>query len=243
MENQLKESPFLDKHCLVVGATGFIGQHLVDALLSNGANVAAVGYQNQRILERRNYRYHAVDLTKLDTIQTLSRTSYQYIFNLSGYIDHTPFFSGGHAVINNHYLALMNVLDVIDRSELKGFVQVGSSDEYGNQPSPQVESVRELPISPYSCAKVSASYLIQMLAKTEDFPGTVLRFFLVYGPGQGQQRFLPQIIKGCLEDRSFPTSYGEQLRDFCYVSDVVDAMLLAATTPSSHGEVINVASK
>ena len=102
--------------------------------------------------------------------------------------------------------------------------------------------MRESPISPYSAAKVSATHLIQMLSNTEGFPGVVLRFFLVYGPGQNAQRFIPQIINGCLDDKTFPTSAGEQLRDFCYIDDVVEAMLLAAQSQAAQGHVINIAS-
>ena len=55
-------------------------------------------------------------------------------------------------------------------------------------------------------------------------------------------RFLPQIIRGCLADSTFPTSAGEQLRDFCYVDDTVRAILQAMTVPEVTGEVFNVAS-
>ena len=64
----------------------------------------------------------------------------------------------------------------------------------------------------------------------------------MFCPGQNTQRFLPQIIKGCLNDQSFPTSNGEQLRDFCYVEDVVDAIFLSLETIKSRGEVLNIAS-
>ena len=66
-----------------------------------------------------------------------------------------------------------------------------------------------------------------MLYKTEKFPVIILRLFLTYGPGQGSEKFLPQIIVGCLRDKKFPTSQAEQLRDFCFVEDTVSAIHLA----------------
>jgi nucleoside-diphosphate-sugar epimerase len=102
--------------------------------------------------------------------------------------------------------------------------------------------MRERPSSSYSAAKLAATQLIQMLAKQECFPGTVLRLFLVYGPGQNKQRFLPQVIEGCLRGASFPVSKGEQLRDFCYMDDVIDALIRAAMNREAQGEVINIAS-
>jgi len=102
--------------------------------------------------------------------------------------------------------------------------------------------MRERPISPYSLAKTAAAHFIQMLYNTEGFPGTVLRFFLVYGVGQDEQRFLPQIIKGCLNNDEFKTSEGNQLRDFCYIDDIIDAMIKAVVSPFSKGRIINIAS-
>ena len=60
-----------------------------------------------------------------------------------------------------------------------------------------------------------STHFLQMLFRTEEFPMVILRLFLTYGPGQEDRRFLPQIIKGCLSDAKFPTSEGQQLRDFC----------------------------
>ena len=121
-------------------------------------------------------------------------------------------------------------------------MQIGSSDEYGNATAPQNEKLREDPISPYSLGKVASTHFLQMLHKTEAFPCVVLRLFLTYGPGQNEERFLPHIIMGCLNDRSFPTSPGDQLRDFCYVDDVVRAIFVVLENDSVNGEVFNIAS-
>ena len=89
--------------------------------------------------------------------------------------------------------------------------------------APQHEDLRKQPISQYSLAKVANTQFLQMLYRTEKFPATTLRLFFTYGPGKDKERFFPQIINGCLEDSEFPTSAGEQLRDFCYMGATVDA--------------------
>ena len=81
-----------------------------------------------------------------------------------------------------------------------------------------------------------------MLNKTENFPATALRLFLVYGPQQKTNRLIPQVIKGCLKKKKFPVSKGNQLRDFCYVEDVVDAIILSLIKKKALGEVLNVGS-
>ena len=106
----------------------------------------------------------------------------------------------------------------------------------------QHEGLREEPISPYSLGKVASTHFLQMLFRTEEFPMVILRLFLTYGPGQEDRRFLPQIIKGCLSDAEFPTSEGQQLRDFCYVRDTVRAIMMALVSEDAKGQVFNVAS-
>ena len=91
-------------------------------------------------------------------------------------------------------------------------------------------------------AKVACTHFLEMLNRSENFPAVTLRLFLTYGPGQNTDRFLPQIIRGCLDDAIFPTSAGEQLRDFSYVEDTVRAILQSLVVPEAVGEIINVAS-
>lgn len=230
---------------LIIGGTGFIGMHLVKRCIKGTPYITCLsltGFDNKKTLEK-NVEYLKSDVTNKKKLQSvLHNKAFDYIFNLGGYIDHTHYFNGGRKVIETHFVGLLNILDCIDVKSLKGFVQIGSSDEYGNVPSPQRETMRESPISPYSHAKVAASHFIQMLNRTEGFPGVVLRFFLVYGPGQDNKRFLPQIINGCLNNIEFKTSEGKQLRDFCYIDDVIEAMIKAAALPQSKGKVINIAS-
>jgi len=193
--------------------------------------------------ETKAHKYLSVDVRDKDRLGSLLKDfDFEYIFNFCGYINHAPYCKNGRDVIDVHFIGLLNLLDQTCSSQLKCFVNVGSSDEYGSNVSPQNESMREDAISPYSVAKVAGTQLIQTLAKTENFPGVVVRPFLVYGPGQNMSRFIPQVISGCLEDLDFPVSKGEQLRDFCFIEDIIDGILLAATKRGALGEIINLAS-
>lgn len=230
---------------LVVGGTGFIGKHLVQRCLREASGVSVLGLSERYSCRaaKSGAEEMYVDIREKAALgNALAGKSYDYIFNLGGYIDHLPYFKGGRKVIDAHCFGLMNLLDCIDHDQLKGFVQIGSSDEYGCSSAPQKETIREMPISPYSLAKTTSSRFIKMLSDTEGFPGVVLRPFLVYGPGQNDKRFLPKIIKACLRNEEFKTSEGKQFRDFCYVEDVVDAMIKAVLTPEAKGQIINIAS-
>ena len=204
---------------LIVGGTGFIGSNLAHKALENAFNTTVLSLNlPTKDKQIEGVEYLQADITNLDQLrERLSSYKFDYIVNLAGYIDHSRFLDGGRQVINAHFDGVQNLLQVFDWTYLKRFVQIGSSDEYGDQMAPQSEDVRESPISPYSSGKLFSTQLLQMLYRTEEFPIVVLRLFLVYGPGQNNKRFLPQIIEGCLSGSSFPASAGEQLRDFCYI--------------------------
>tara|TARA_B100000315_G_C14230860_1_gene430867 strand:- start:166 stop:633 length:468 start_codon:yes stop_codon:yes gene_type:complete len=80
------------------------------------------------------------------------------------------------------------------------------------------------------------------LFKKKNFPSTVLRLYLAYGPKQDVNRFLPIVIKGCLKNEKFPCSTGDQLRDFVYVDDAVDAIIKSLTNKNARGQIINIGS-
>lgn len=187
--------------------------------------------------------YISADLRDRDGLaKALEGLTFDYVVNCGGYIDHRPINAGGGSVIEAHFTGVLNLVAGLDRSILRTFVNIGSSDEYGAASAPQTEEQREAPISPYSLGKTASTHLLQMLHRTEGFPAITLRIFLTYGPGQDNRRFVPQIATGCIEGRAFPTSGGEQLRDFCYIEDVVDAIFATFDNRAAAGEVVNVGS-
>ena len=234
----------MDDRLLIVGGTGFIGRNLVLNALEHGFNIVVLSLNEPS----NTNKIEGVDYLQMDIAQPikirqqLTETPFDYVVNLSGYIDHCRFLEGGHEIIKAHFGGVQNLLQLLDWNKLKRFVQIGSSDEYGNHQAPQHEKMRELPISPYSLGKVASTQFLQMLHRTQGFPAVIMRLFLTYGPGQDNKRFFPQIIQGCLSDDPFPTSAGEQLRDFCYVDDIAQGILTALTNQQVDGEIINLAS-
>jgi nucleoside-diphosphate-sugar epimerase len=105
-----------------------------------------------------------------------------------------------------------------------------------------METSREDPISPYSLAKVMNAQYLQMLNKTENFPAVILRLFLVYGPRQKINRLIPYVIKSCIQNTDFTLSEGNQIKDFTYVEDVVDFILISLIKKNVEGNIINVGS-
>jgi nucleoside-diphosphate-sugar epimerase len=233
----------MNNKLLVVGG-GFIGVHIADEAVSRGWSVTII-----RFTSNDSNGFHPsitiikADITDLDDLnENLKDIDYDYVINCGGYIDHTLFIDGGRKVIDSHFGGVLNLVSLLNRKRLRSFINLGSSDEYGNIPAPQKENDLEVPISPYSVGKLAAARFLQMLFLTEKFPSTTLRLFLVYGPRQESKRFLPYLIKGCLQNNVIPVSDGMQIRDFLFINDLVDAVFKVFTNEAARGEILNIAS-
>ena len=119
---------------------------------------------------------------------------------------------------------------------------MGSSAEYGNVKSPQKESAKCNPKSVYGKAKLLSSIYLINLFKKKKFPSTILRLYNTYGPRQDLNRFIPIVISGCVKNKKFPCSEGNQIRDFLHIDDVIDAILKSLINKKAKGQIINIGS-
>ena len=228
---------------LIIGG-GFIGSHVAKEAVVRNFEVSVVSLNEKSLNQKINdVKYLVANITELSELSTAIKGKlFDHVINLGGYIDHLNYSQGGDKVFDVHFEGAKNIVKCVNHRNLKSFIQIGSSDEYGNNTAPQNERQRELPISPYSLAKVSATHFFQMLYRTEKFPVIILRPFLVYGAYQDGSRFIPQIIQGCLDNKVFSVSEGKQLRDFCFINDVVEAIFISLNCRKAFGEIINIAS-
>ncbi len=230
------------KSILIIGGTGFIGSHVIKRSLELGYKTSCISL-TRKLVESKDVSYYKLDVTNKNDLKTFFVGKYfDYIVNLSGYIDHSNFLNKGFDIYYSHTSSLLNVITNTIKCQPKAFVHIGSSDEYGNSASPQKECMRENPISPYSLAKVTCSHLAQMLYREHKYPITVLRPFLVFGPKQSTDRLIPYVINSCLNNQRFQISDGSQERDFIYISDFVDSIFIALLEPKCFGEILNVGS-
>ena len=81
-----------------------------------------------------------------------------------------------------------------------------------------------------------------MMNSINNYPASILRLFLVYGPYQDKNRVLPQVIDGCIKNKKFAVSPGNQIRDFCYIDDVIRAIFLTLKSKNTNGEILNIGS-
>ncbi len=145
--------------------------------------------------------------------------------------------------MNSHYLGCKNLAEVFLNKKVKKFIQIGSSVEYGHLKSPHKENYKinlTSLKSNYGIAKLKSTLFLQKLYKKLKFPVVILRLYICYGPNQSINRFIPIIIKNCLQDVSFPCSHGKQLRDFIFIDDLVDIIYKCFYKTKIEGEIFNI---
>ncbi len=243
--------PALEGPVLVTGGSGFIGGHLVRALLDKGLETHVVRRPTSDAARLADVAdqvtFWPLDLADAPAVEDACRAVRPAIVvHLAG--DTSLRFpksdlSGVRESVERGVLGGLNLLLALHRvGTVRALVRTGGVEEYGRGPAPFVETQREAPVSAYSAAQVAVTHYLQMLQPTLAFPAVTLRPALVYGPGQSEAFFIPSLIRHCLEGRNFAMTSGQQVRDLVYVADVVDAILRAAARSDLGGEVINVGS-
>ena len=228
------------KKILIVGGTGFIGYHLAKKSLKKGWQVTSISSRHpKKIRFLKKVKYIRSDITNKKLLKKSTKDTYDYVVNLGGYVDH----SNKKKTFKSHYEGCQNLAQIFLEKKISSFIQIGSSLEYGASKSPQKENVKcnlKSVRSVYGKAKLLSSKYVINLFKKKKFPSTVIRFYLVYGPKQDINRFIPTIINGCLKNKKFPTSDGSQLRDFLYIDDAIRAIIMCLENKKSRGQILNI---
>jgi nucleoside-diphosphate-sugar epimerase len=230
----------LNNKILIIGGTGFLGYHLAKKCLLKKWDVTSISSNRpKKIRFLPKVKYLILDITKKKLLLKEIKSNYDYIVNFGGYVNHNE----KSKTYKSHYNGCKNLADLFKNKNIKSFIQIGSSVEYGNVKSPQNENnisdVKKLK-STYGKAKLMATNYLLKLNKKYNFPCTILRLYLVYGPSQDNNRLIPHIINECSNDNTFHCSAGTQYRDFLFVEDLIKAIFKCFNNNKSIGEVINI---
>ena len=146
--------------------------------------------------------------------------------------------------LQSHYNGCKNLASLFIHKKIQKFIQVGSSIEYGKLKSPQVENKKnnQLTYSVYGKAKLLSTKFLIGLYEKYNFPVTIIRLYLVYGPKQDTNRVIPITIKNALKNKKFDCSSGRQLRDFIFIDDVINAIIKILKNKKTNGEILNIGS-
>ena len=234
---------------LVTGAAGFIGSHLVDALLAQGHQVLGVddmsnGDETNLTRARANPRFvFAQGLDYDDMDDTFYKRS-EVIFHLAARTNVPNSFRDPARYLVDNTVNFARMIQKAERCGVRRLIYASSSSVYGDA-TERVEGAQCLPRSPYGVSKLSSELLAVVLAERMETVG--LRFFNVYGPRQrvnkhdGSGAVIPAWTRKLLLGDTLDVYGGlDTVRDFTYVRDVVGAMTLALNRDGQVPRVMNV---
>jgi len=231
---------------LVTGGAGFIGSHLVRALLARGDDVRVL--DNLSTGARANLADLPVELLvadvgEADQVRAATR-GVDTVFHLGAMISVPVSLENPANCYRTNVLGSLHVLEAARREQVRRVVLASSSAVYGDHDGPVAEDAASRPMSPYASSKLAMEELARLYTSAMGLQTVCLRFFNVYGPRQDVHSpyaaVIPLFIEGLLDGRP-PTIHGDggQSRDFVFVEDVVQAMLQASQAAVA-GQVFNI---
>ena len=237
-------------HALVTGGAGFIGSHLVEALLSCGCKVRVLdnlstGHLHNLESVMDHITFYKNDIRELEMLEEAAEGC-DVIFHLAAVVAVQQTISNPieSAMIND--IGTINVLEAARAGNVRRVVLASSCAVYGDDPRlPKKETMTPRPASPYAVHKLSAEHYARVYFDLYGLETVSLRFFNVYGPRQDPSSPYSGVISIFMANAvssQVPVIYGDgnQSRDFVYVKDVVKANLLSAGTDNLTENVLNV---
>jgi nucleoside-diphosphate-sugar epimerase len=236
---------------LVTGGGGFIGSHMVEALLSAGHTVRVV---DNFVTGKRENLAHIADRIDLREFSITDRDRLAEAMRGVDYVIHLAALASvprsvDDPILSNEYnvTGTLNVLVTARDAGIKRVVYAGSSSAYGNVESEyKAEDMLPCPLSPYAVAKLAGEHYCQAFTSVYGLETVTVRYFNVFGPRQDPlstyAAVIPKFVTAMLGSRP-PIVEGDglQTRDFTFIDNVVHGTLLACHTPGVAGETFNIA--
>lgn len=236
---------------LVTGGAGFIGSHIVHALVERGDQVRVL--DNLSTGKRRNLADVADDIELVEADLVDAAAVARAVKGIELVYHEAALASVPRSVelpLDTHAACVTGTLTLLDaarRAGVRRLIYAASSSAYGNQPfASKRETDLPDPLSPYGAAKLAAEHYCHAFTATYGFETVALRYFNVFGPRQDADSpysaVIPLFVTALLSGKR-PTIYGDggQSRDFTFIADVVRGNLLAADAADIGGRVINLA--
>jgi NAD dependent epimerase/dehydratase len=236
---------------LITGAAGFIGSHLSERLVGEGASVRALIHYNalghRGWLDKSEFREHmeivAGDITDPDCVRSAMR-NIEIVFHLGALIAIPYSYHAPLSYVRTNVCGTLNVLQAARELATQRVLHTSTSEVYGT--AQQVPINEQHPLqgqSPYSASKIGADKLAEAFYCSFAVPVVTVRPFNTFGPRQSARAVIPTIIAQCLSGKKV-INLGSlsPTRDMNYVGNTVDGFLAAAEADQAVGQTINLGS-
>ena len=239
------------KKILVTGADGFIGSHLAERLVLEGARVRVFCFYNSQgslgwletvASEIRNELEVQLGDIRDSRFVDQACKGVEIVFHLAALIAIPYSYIAAESFVDTNIRGTLNVLEAARRSEVKRIVQTSTSEVYGTPASVPIRETHPLNAqSPYAATKIAADQLALSYFQSFGTPVTVLRPFNTFGPRQSTRAVTATMLLQLLSGKK-EISLGrlDTRRDLTYVSDVVDGFMRAGTVEEIEGKVIQL---
>ena len=230
------------KTVLVTGGNGFLGRHLIKALLDREAKVISM----DRMAPEHDLKapYHQIELSHEAALKAcIAAVQPDLIYHLAASLNRTRDFSETNNILETNLNGTVNLLNALKDLPYQKLIYVSTSDVYGGnliQP-PFKETGRFVPASPYALSKYCGELAVQTYSELYSKQYTILRLFNFFGPGMSSNFFSSQLVEKLKSHEDFKMTEGAQQRDFLYITDVVNALLLAQHKKADQ-QIFNVCS-
>ncbi|MDU0399709.1 UDP-N-acetylglucosamine 4-epimerase [Lactococcus lactis] len=241
-----------NNNILITGGAGFIGSTLANALLPDNKVIVL----DDLSMGDFNNLDESINLTKIEGNlvdkellgKIFSENEFDYIFHLGAVASVADSVARPYETHQVNFDSTMTILEILRtrKSKLKRFIFSSSAAVYGDEPTlPKREESVIRPLTPYAIDKFASEKMAMIYNLLYDIPTSATRFFNVYGPNQNPESpysgFISILVDRLKNEKELTIfGNGEQTRDFVYVEDVVNALLLIATSDKSRGQVYNV---
>jgi NAD dependent epimerase/dehydratase len=241
-----------NKKVLVTGAGGFIGSHLVDALLSMKADVTAFVHYNARndwgMLEGRyNEKTPHLNVIAGDVSDALfvkkAVNGQDIVFHLAALIGIPYSYAAFESYVNTNIKGTLNVMQACLDAGVKRVVHTSTSEVYGTALYTPIDEKHPLQgQSPYSATKIGADKISESFYCSFNLPVTTIRPFNTFGPRQSARAVIPTIITQALTSDTIRLGSLAPVRDLTYVADTVQGFIQFAGSKKTVGNTINTGS-
>lgn len=238
------------KSVLVTGAGGFIGSHLAERMVQEGARVRALVHYNA--LGGRGWldgspfadqmEVLAGDITDRDSVRRAMEDQ-EVVFHLAALIAIPYSYRAPESYVRTNINGTLNVLQSARDLGTSCVVHTSTSEVYGSAQYVPIDEQHPLQgQSPYSASKIGADKMAEAFYRSFDVPVVTVRPFNTFGPRQSGRAVIPTIISQCLQQGEVHLGNLTATRDMNFVANTVDGFVRAAQTPAAIGQTVNLGS-
>ena len=235
---------------LITGAGGFIGSHLVERLIHDGANVRALVRYNARadwgLLElaaepvKRAMEVVHGDVRDPFLVRKVV-SGCKVVFHLASLISIPYSYAAPASYVSTNVLGAVNVMQACLDERVECVVHTSTSEVYGTAQRVPIDEAHPLRgQSPYSASKIGADMIAESYWRSFGLPVSIIRPFNTYGPRQSARAVIPSIIAQALSAHVVRLGSTAPTRDLNYVDDTIEAFVRVASTPAAVGQVTNI---